>query len=154
MTREEIELHARMTFAPFLDPACAASWSVLARTLRPCAEEVARVFVPRAVPMISRHVDAEWSAGGALRAGPGQTAMTVSVRWAHEVTDDGWPRVYRRLAEYLVPDVAWMRLRFHAPHERRGMMFDGLVYVSGRWRWFPRVWRALPTTPVAGWGAD
>jgi hypothetical protein len=153
VTLGEIELHARTTFAPFVDPACASSWAVLARSLRPRVEDIVTTFIPRAVSMMTRHLETEWSAGAEIIAGVSRTELHASVRWARDVTDAGWPRKYRWLAEYLVPDVAWMRLQFRAPHEQRGIVFDGFVFTGGRWRWFPRPWRAVPTTFVA-WGAD
>ena len=143
-----------MTFLPFADRACAPSWAALTRSLRPRTEDIAAVFVPRAVPMFARHLEIEWASEIVIAPQPGQTELQASVRWARDVTLEGWPPVYRRLAEYLMPDVAWMRLRFHAPRTVRGLVFDGFVFSGRRWRWFPRPWRTLPTTSLAGWGAD
>jgi hypothetical protein len=35
------------------------------------------------------------------------------------------------------------RFKFVEPGKDLGMAFDGLIYVNGHWRIFPKPWRAL-----------
>jgi hypothetical protein len=51
----------------------------------------------------------------------------------------GWKDV----ATKLKPGLKIYRFKFVEPGKDLGMAFDGLMYVNGNWRIFPKPWRAL-----------
>ena len=68
--------------------------------------------------------------------------------WAEELqTRAGashyFPGGYRRAAKILRRGHTVYRWKFVKPGEKLGMAFDGLVYLNGRWLFFPKPWRIL-----------
>lgn len=53
------------------------------------------------------------------------------------------PGGMNRIASGLKPGVVWYRLKFVKPGERLGMAYTALVFVHGRWVFFPKPWRYL-----------
>lgn len=51
----------------------------------------------------------------------------------------GWKEV----APKLKAGLKIYRFKFVEPGKDLGMAFDGLIYVNGNWRIFPKPWRAL-----------
>jgi hypothetical protein len=54
-----------------------------------------------------------------------------------------FPGGYRKIADKLQPELVWLRFKFVRPGETSGMAYDGLVWLNGRWAWFPKPWRVL-----------
>ncbi len=54
-----------------------------------------------------------------------------------------FPGGYRDITGHLQPDRVGLTFVFVAPGEARGMADDGLVWIDGRWAWFPTPWRDL-----------
>jgi len=47
------------------------------------------------------------------------------------------------VAEQLVPDRFWVAWEFVEPGASCGMAYHGLVWLDGRFAWFPKPWRVL-----------
>jgi hypothetical protein len=56
---------------------------------------------------------------------------------------DRFPGGYKKVLKYFVADVPIGRFKFVRAGESRGLAFDGLIFVNGRWVLMPKPWRAL-----------
>jgi hypothetical protein len=54
-----------------------------------------------------------------------------------------FPGGYKRIASNLKPRLTWYAFKFVEPGKTLGMAFDGLVYVNGHWRMFPKPFRLV-----------
>jgi hypothetical protein len=89
-----------------------------------------------------------WSALPAVLAGPSQTTVAAFACRAGDLATDHassreFPGGYRRIAHKLRPELVWVRFAFREPGGSAGTSYDGLVWLSGRWVWFPKPWRVL-----------
>lgn len=57
---------------------------------------------------------------------------------------DKFPGGYEKILPYLKPGLVIARFTFTAPEDSKGLAFDGLMHVNGRWVLIPKPWRALP----------
>jgi hypothetical protein len=64
-----------------------------------------------------------------LKAGTGQAKELAG----------GW----KEAAAKMKPGLKVYRFHFLEPGKTAGMSYDGLIYVNGNWRVFPKPWRAL-----------
>lgn len=130
----------------FLDPAKRAA---LATALKPERADYDAVFTPDVAEKVAAAYVSAWS-GGDPGIGPkaGQTEVLVWKATTEELraaTGDAaeFPGGYKTAAAKLQPGVVFHRFKFVKPGETTGMAYDGLVFVHGHWRMFPKPWRAL-----------
>jgi hypothetical protein len=139
---------ARTLLQAFVKPGADAA--ALSRQLRPARADYDSVFLPDAAARLQAAYDPAWSAGSlVLKGKPGQTSVLV---WSATSEDmkawgpaarDRFPGGYQKVAPHLRPGVTLYSFKFVAPGETLGMAFDGLAYVNGHWRIFPKPFRVL-----------
>lgn len=131
----------------FLKPG--ADHAALSKKLRPTAADYAAVFEGDFGTKVSAIWAPAWEAGQMVMAPkPGQTEVKVSSATTEELKAGtgsaadlagGWKEV----AAKMKPGLKVYRFHFLEPGKTAGMSFDGLIFVNGNWRVFPKPWRAL-----------
>jgi hypothetical protein len=79
---------------------------------------------------------------------PTNTNLLFAQATAEELNDkarpvEDFPGGYERIAGKFKPGFIWYRWKYTEPGKTIGMAYDGLVYVNGRWVWFPKPWKSL-----------
>lgn len=81
--------------------------------------------------------------------GPDQTEVKLSratsedfKAWEGEAPR--FPRGYKRVAEHMQPGHVFYQFRFLKPGQGAGSNWDGLVWVGGAWKLFPKPYAILP----------
>ena len=126
-----------------------ADHAALSKQLRPTAADYAAVFDADSSAKVAAVYDPAWE-GGQMIVAPkaGQTEVKVFSATSDEMKSwtgnaaefaGGWKEV----APKLKPGLKIYRFKFVEPGKDLGMAFDGLIYVNGNWRIFPKPWRAL-----------
>lgn len=144
----EITRAATAQLARFVDPAQVASRGAMTLALRPHEEDYARVFRGDAAARAQKAYAALWLAPPPLAPRPGQTELRVDVARSEDFATGApsardFPGGYQEVAASLAPGLWWITWRFVAHGTSEGLHFDGLVYLDGRFAWFPKPWRAL-----------
>jgi hypothetical protein len=131
----------------FLKPG--ADCAALSKQMRPTAADYAAVFEGDFGVKVAAAWDAAWDAGQmVMTPKPGQTEMKVSSATTEELKAGtgnanelagGWKQV----APKMKLGLKIYRFHFLEPGKTAGMSYDGLIYVNGNWRVFPKPWRAL-----------
>ncbi len=62
-------------------------------------------------------------------------------RYIHEAVY--FPGGYKEIAGEFSPDLKYYRFKYVQPGKHTGSAYDMFVYVSGKWRFFPRPWAAV-----------
>lgn len=141
------EAGATSLLKEFLKPG--ADHAALSKQLRPTTADYAAVFEGDASAKAAAVYGPAWEAGQLVVAPQaGQTEVKVFSATSDEMKSwtgnaaefaGGWKEV----APKLKPGLKIYRFRFVAPGKDLGMAFDGLIYVNGNWRIFPKPWRAV-----------
>ena len=131
----------------FLKPG--ADCPALSKQLRPTPADYAAVFEGDLGSKVAAAWNPAWDAGQMVMAPkPGQTEVKISSATTEELKAGtgnasdlagGWKEV----APKMKPGLKVYRFHFLDPGKTAGMSFDGLIYVNGNWRVFPKPWRAL-----------
>lgn len=131
----------------FLKPG--ADCAALSKQLRPTAADYAAVFDGDFGTKVAAAWDPMWEAGKMVMAPkPGQTEVKISSATTDELKAGtgnaaelagGW----KQAAAKMKPGLKVYRFHFLEPGKDAGMSFDGLIFVNGNWRVFPKPWRAL-----------
>lgn len=126
-----------------------ADHAALSKQLRPTAADYTAVFDADSSAKVAAVYDPAWEGGQMVVAPkPGQTEVKVFSATSDEMKSwsgnaaefaGGWKEV----APKLKPGLKIYRFKFVEPGKDLGMAFDGLIYVNGNWRIFPKPWRAL-----------
>ena len=139
---------AKALLAEFVKPG--ADHATLSKALRPTKADYDAVFMPELAAKADAVYGPAWD-GGQLVVAPkqGQTEVRVASATSDELkswtgaaaTDfaGGWKDV----GEQLKPGVRFYTFEFLEPGKDAGMSFDGLAYVNGNWRIFPKPWRVM-----------
>jgi hypothetical protein len=160
-TLEQAYAAAIEMLAAFLDPAQTARRSAMTLALRPRDEDYPLVFVSGAAEQARQGYGGLWTSSPVIEPGPDQTSMRVNVAMAEELTGGTtrsreFPGGYAEVARAFVPGRVWIAWKFVVPGETLGLAFDGLVYLDGRFAWFPKPWRVIRApagpTPMSHWG--
>jgi hypothetical protein len=141
------EAGATSLLKEFLKPG--ADHAALSKQLRPTSADYAAVFDAESSAKVAAVYDPAWE-GGQMVVAPkaGQTEVKVFSATSDEMKSwsgsaaefaGGWKDV----AAKLKPGLKIYRFKFVEPGKDLGMAFDGLIYVNGHWRIFPKPWRAL-----------
>ncbi|MEO6789268.1 MAG: hypothetical protein ABI318_24350 [Chthoniobacteraceae bacterium] len=127
--------------------AASADRAALTKELRPTSEDYAKIFTADFAKKLEAAQKPMWESAPAIGPKEGQTEVTV----AKATTEDfqkgtaaakEFPGGYAKLGDKLQPGVTLFRFKFVKPGETLGMAFDGLAFVNGHWRIFPKPWRA------------
>lgn len=120
------------------------------QSLRPDAADCAAIFTDPSIATecAPYYADLFSKSAGSIAPKPGQTASRLfSATREDFVSGTGgslnFPGGYKRLAGSLKPTMTWYAFKFVEPGKTVGMAFDGLVYVNGHWRMFPKPFRLL-----------
>ncbi len=143
------EAGAKSLLQEFLKPG--ADLPALSKQLRPTAADYAAVFDADLSAKMESTYGPAWDGGKIVIAPkPGQSELKLfsatsdeMKSWTGSAHDfaGGWKQV----APKLKPGVTIYRFKFVEPGKDLGMAFDGLIYVNGNWRIFPKPWRAMAT---------
>ena len=141
------EASAKRLLNEFVKPG--ADCAALSKQLRPSAADLAAVFEPDLAAKMESVYGPAWDAGKlvvAPKAGQSEvkifsTTSDEMKSWRGSATEfaGGWKQVAARLK----PGLKIYRFKFVEPGQDLGMAFDGLIYVNGNWRIFPKPWRAI-----------
>ena len=141
------EAGATSLLKEFLKPG--ADHAALSKQLRPTTADYAAVFEADSSAKIAAVYDPAWE-GGQMVVAPksGQTEVKVFSATSDEMkswtgTAAEFPGGWKDAAPKLKPGLKIYRFKFVEPGKDLGMAFDGLIYVNGNWRIFPKPWRAL-----------
>jgi hypothetical protein len=126
-----------------------ADGAMLSKQLRPSSGDVASVFEPDLAAKLDTAYQSAWDAGKFVVApNPGQTEVKISSAtsdelrmWTGAAMD--FPAGWKTVAAKLKPRLKIYRFKFVEPGKDIGMAYDGLIYINGAWRIFPKPWRAL-----------
>jgi hypothetical protein len=115
---------------------------------RPDPDDYAKVFVPDVAERARAAYEVIWLAPPRPEPKPGQSDVLVFAAPASLLTDDNelsrrFPNGYRTIAALLDPHRIWLSWKFVTPGSGTGMAYDGLVWLDGRFAWFPKPWRVL-----------
>ena len=121
--------------------------AVIARELRPRADDFDRLFLAPAADAMRRHFAGVFATDPIPAPGSGQTEARVHVALAGLLREDNllsrpFPGGYRRVAPAMMPLVPWGCWSFVAPGADVGITYDGLAFVDDRVVWLPKPWRA------------
>jgi hypothetical protein len=115
---------------------------------RPEPEDYARVFVPDAAERARAAYQVVWLTAPRPQPNQGQSEVLVFGAPAGLLTDDNelsrrFPNGYRSIAHLLDRHQIWLAWKYVVPGASSGMSYDGLVWLDGRFAWFPKPWRVL-----------
>jgi hypothetical protein len=151
---------AKALLGEFLKPN--ANRPGLTRALKPTAAEYAAVFEGDNATKAATAYEKLWNDPRAvIGADPANTELLVWSATTDELKSgtgeaNHFPGGYKQVAQHLKSGLTMYRWKFVKPGEKLGMAYDGLVYVNGRWTWFPKPWRAvgerkeMPPAPMPG----
>lgn len=126
-----------------------ADTAALSKQLRPAASDYAAVFDADSATKVAAVYDPAWAAGQLVVAPKtGQTEVKLFAASSEEMKSwtgnaAEFPGGWKTAAAKLKPGLTIYRFKFVEPGQDLGMAFDGLIYVNGNWRIFPKPWRAL-----------
>lgn len=132
-------------FSPDTEPSARAEM-VLA--LRPHDEDYDLVFLPPHAAHARAAYRELWNNLPVLTSPERDCRLKLAVDRAVDFGSEGpasagFPGGYRLIADRLAPDKIWVSWQLVSHGETTGMQFDGLVYLDGRFAWFPKPWRVL-----------
>jgi hypothetical protein len=138
---------AKALLAEFVKPG--ADPAALSKALRPTKADYDAVFMPDLAAKADAAYGPAWD-GGKMVVAPkgGQTQVLISSATSDELK--GWtgaaaqfPGGWRDVSTQLKPGVRFYSFKFVEPGQSLGMAYDGLAYVNGNWRIFPKPWRVM-----------
>jgi hypothetical protein len=138
---------AKALLEQFLKPG--ADHAALTKPLQPTAEDYKTVFKDDAAGKLEAHYQKMWADPNAsIKPNEGQTQLLLYSATTEEIAAGqgdapNFPGGYKKAVEAMKPGVRFYRFKFVKPGETLGMAFDGLVFVNGKWRFFPKPWRGL-----------
>jgi hypothetical protein len=116
--------------------------------LRPKPEDYEQVFQPDAVELARQGYELIWTESPFPEPKPGQEQVLIHSALAEELAVETgrtqcFPGGYQRIAQKLLPHRIWLAWKYVKRRESNGMAYDGLVWLDGRFAWFPKPWRVL-----------
>lgn len=124
-----------------------ADRTALTKDLRPTSEDYTKVFTADFAKKLEAAQKALWDGAPAIGPKEGQTEVVVSKATTEDFVKGTaaakeFPGGYAKIGDKLQPGATLFRFKFVKPGETLGMAFDGLAFVNGHWRIFPKPWRA------------
>jgi hypothetical protein len=135
----------------FLKPG--ADLAMLTKKLQPTNEDYRSVFKEELAKKLAEMYEQPWKEGLiVLSPKPGQSEVLLYSATSEELqkwegnAKEQFPGGYEKVGPSVADGFTFYRFKFVSPGEKIGMAFDGLVYVNGHWRIFPKPYRALENT--------
>jgi hypothetical protein len=125
-----------------------ADHAALTKKLRPTSADYTAVFEADLAKKAEALYGPAWDARQLVVAPkPGQTEVKIGSATSDEMKSwsgaaSEFPEGWKDVASQLKPGVKIYRFKFVEPGKDLGMAFEGLAYVNGQWRIFPKPWRA------------
>ncbi len=118
----------------------------IAAVLAPAAADFERAFAGDCAAAARSGYEEAWSTPPVLRAKPGETQVEVAVATPAILASEHllahlFPRGYKAIVDKLTPDSFWVAWRFRSADGSRSTRYDGLVWLGGRFVWFPKPYR-------------
>lgn len=120
----------------------------LSGSLQPATEDYLSVFEPEFARKAQATYAPAWSGGQLVIAPkPGQTQLLLFSASTEDLkTWKGnaalhFPGGYQKVAAKYKDGLTLYAFKFVEPGQTLGMAYDGLVFVNGHWRIFPKPWR-------------
>jgi hypothetical protein len=138
---------AKAMLAEFVKPG--ADNAALSKALRPTKADYDAVFTPDLAAKANLIYSPAWDSGQLVVAPkPGQTQVLVSSATSDELKAgtggaSGFPGGWKDVGAQLKPGVTFYSFKFVEPGQSLGMAYDGLAYVNGNWRIFPKPWKVM-----------
>lgn len=141
---------ARALLQEFMKPD--ADRKKLTMELRPTKEDYRAFYADESTATRAEtYFDKLWSSGNAVVAPKdGQTELKLVSATTEELKNSQgesseFPSAMTSLAstDNLKPNLTIYAFKFVKPGESLGMAFEGLTYVNGHWRLFPKPWRFM-----------
>lgn len=133
---------------PFAKPG--ADLTALSKPLQPTSADYAAVFEPAVAAKLEAYYAPFWRDGQLIvKPNEGQTNVLVEmvksadVRLWNEAAGKVLPGGWKKMQGNIKDGFTIFRFKFVKPGEGSGMVYDGLVQVNGKWRIFPKAWRAV-----------
>jgi len=126
-------------------------------SLRPTAEDYARVFRSDIADLAREFYEGFWADPPAWTRRPDQTELHVWLATAGDLASGcessararKFPGGYGQIASMLRRTTVWAAWELRTPGAACGMYVDGLVCVEDRWIWLPKPWKILERAAVA-----
>jgi hypothetical protein len=141
---------AQARLKEFVQPG--ADYAALSAKLRPTRQDYEAVFKPEMAAKLMAAHDPGWEQNlVVVKPKAGQTAVLAWGATSEEIQGwqgnarDHFPGGYQQVAPHLKPGVTLYAFKFVEPGKTLGMAYDGLAFVNGQWRLFPKPFRALQT---------
>ena len=138
---------AKALLAEFVKPG--ADTATLTKALRPSKADYDAVFMPDLASKADTVYGPAWDGGQMVIAPkPGQTQVLLSSATSDDLKSwtggaAEFPGGWKEVGAQLKPGVTFYRFKFVEPGQELGMAYDGLAYVNGNWRIFPKPWRVM-----------
>ncbi len=138
---------AQALLGEFVKPG--ADLVALSKALRPTRADYEAVFTAELAAKAETVYGQTWDSGQLVVAPKqGQTQVLLFSASSEELkTWTGgsaeFPGGWKNVGAQLKPGVRFYRFKFVVPGESLGMAYDGLAFVNGRWRIFPKPWRLI-----------
>jgi hypothetical protein len=134
-----------------LSPLVTAREIQMIAVLKPHDDDYAQIFLGDTADVARRAYQGLWEAPPKGFAKPTQTQVLASAATAESLRTENpysaeFPGGYRKIADKLNSERIWVRFKFVEPGTSTGMAYDGLVWLDGRWAWFPKPWKYLTQT--------
>ncbi len=128
--------------------AAGADRAALTKNLRPTTDDYTKVFTTDFARKLEASQNAMWDSPPTIGILPAQTEMHVSKATTEDFQKGAlaakeFAGGYAKIADKLQPGVTLFRFKFVKPGESSGMVIEGIAFVNGHWRIFPKPWRAL-----------
>ncbi len=138
---------ARRLLGQFLDEG--DHHASMTKKLRPTEADYRAYFTADSWQMAMQAYDQLWDQMPfAIKPNPGQTKLLLWKATTEELKNrtgdaEQFPGGYFNVIHRIKPGHTIFRWKFVKPGKTIGMAFDGLVYINGAWKVFPKPWRAL-----------
>ncbi len=125
-----------------------ADTKTLTAALRPDKADYEAVFTAEFAAKVAEAHKPMWDGGAAIGPKAGQTELllhgvpTSEIKTWSENARMNLPGGYERIKDNFKDGLTVYAFKFVEPGETLGMAFDGLVHVNGKWRIFPKPFRA------------
>jgi hypothetical protein len=138
---------AQKMLAEFVKPGADAA--ALTNALRPKPEDYDAAFVADTAPKIKAAAEALWDGGKITISPPAdRTEVNVAGTTIDEIkkgegNSSMCPHEYKDFVDKLKPGNVIYCFRFVKPGEKLSTKGDTIMYLDGRWVFFPKPWRLL-----------
>jgi len=137
----------RMLLAQFLKPK--ANTRALTLALRPTRKDIFTYFKKNAAQKALTYYRDMWmNMDKGIRPRHGQNRFLIVKATVKELKNGTgksslFPGGYKKVAHLINEGFTIYRFKFVRNNSKFGMAVDGLVFVNGRWVFFPKPWKAL-----------